>query len=99
MRRIAAVVLLVVVTAGCGGSTEGLFGADLYEQACAACHGSDGAGGTGPAVGAGTNSVDLSDEQIAGVIVVGPGSMPAFSRFTDEQVDSLVAWIRDLQTE
>lgn len=81
--------------AGCGGSTEGKFGQELYEQSCAGCHATDGSGGTGKPLGADSEVVDLTDDQIAGVIRVGPGSMPSFDRLTDEQVDSLVAYIRE----
>ena len=100
MRRIklAAAAITLVVSA-CGGSTEGLLGQELYERSCASCHRGDGGGLSGPAIGPGSNSVVLTDEQLAGVIVVGPGTMPAFTRFTDEQVDSLVAYVRELQGE
>lgn len=100
MRRLATITAAAAFSlslAGCGSSTVGLLGADLYEQSCAGCHGASGGGGLGPAIGPGSNSVDLRDDQLAAVIVVGPGSMPAFPRLTDEQVDSLVAYIRQLQ--
>ncbi len=100
MRRFRlTVACLAVVLAACGGSTEGLFGGELYNRSCASCHARDGSGGAGPAVGVGSNSVQLSDEQIAGAIVVGPGTMPSFDRLSDEQVDSLVTYIRTLQAQ
>jgi hypothetical protein len=47
------------------------------------------------AIDRGSNThLNLTDEQIAGVITVGPGNMPGFSRFTAEQVDSLVVYVR-----
>ncbi len=100
MRRLATITAAAfsLALAGCGGSTAGLLGADLYEQSCAGCHGAAGEGGLGTAVGPGSNAVSLSDEQLAAVIVVGPGSMPAFPRLTDEQIDSLVMYLRELQT-
>ena len=98
LRGVAALLVLCMVTTACS-STEGLLGKELYEQSCATCHRADGTGGTGPAVGAGSNAVQLTDEQIAGVIRVGPGVMPGFSRLTDEQVTSLVDYIRELQGE
>ncbi len=98
MRRRGAALAVTLLLAGCSPSTEGLHGAELYEQVCAACHRSDGSGNAGPAIGPGSGSVGLSDEQLAGVITVGPGAMPAFSRLTDEQVESLVAHIRTLQS-
>lgn len=87
-----------LVLGACGGSTRGLVGEELYEQSCASCHGSAGEGASGPALGPGSNSESLTDEQIAGSITVGPGAMPGFSRLSDAQVDSLVAYVRVLQT-
>jgi mono/diheme cytochrome c family protein len=100
MRRLATITAAAACCLGlaaCGSSTEGLLGAELYEQSCAGCHGATGGGGLGPAIGPGSNSVNLQDDQLAAVIVVGPGSMPAFPRLNDDQVDSLVTYLRDLQ--
>lgn len=97
-RWVALLIALATMLSACAGTTEGLVGAELYDRSCAACHGGDGGGGSGPALGPGSNAVQLSDDQIAGAIRVGPGTMPSFDRLTDEQVDSLVAHIRDLQS-
>ncbi len=97
MRRLAALALVALALGGCS-STEGLTGPDLYAQVCAGCHRADGSGAAGPAIGPGTPAVGLSDEQIANVIRVGPGAMPGFPRLTDEQVDSLVLFVRTLQS-
>lgn len=98
MRRLLTLVVAALIAlSGCASSTAGLLGAELYEQSCAGCHGASGGGGLGPAIGPGSNSVGLTDEQLAAVIVVGPGSMPGFVRLSDEQVASLVAYVRDLQ--
>jgi mono/diheme cytochrome c family protein len=95
MRRLAAAVLAVLVFAGCSGPADDVFGAELYSSSCAHCHGSDLAGGIGPALGPGSNAVALTDEQIIDVIRIGPGSMTAFGdRFTDAQLDSLVEYLR-----
>lgn len=95
----ASITIGAVLSAGCSGSTEGLFGRELYNKTCEACHGSAGQGSTaGTPLGAGSAAVDLTDLQIRGAIEVGPGSMPGYRRFTPEQLDSLVAFIRDLQT-
>jgi len=89
-----------MLLASCG-STEGLFGKDLFEQSCQTCHRADGSGGgsggPGKAIGPGSDAVFLSDDQIAGVIRAGPGVMPSFKRLTDEQVASLVEYVRQLQ--
>lgn len=89
------IVVAGALLAGCGGSTEGLLGEELYDKSCAGCHGSDGLRGT--QIGAGSPTVDLTDNQISGAIAVGPGSMPGFPRLTPEQLDSLVVYIRELQ--
>ena len=88
---------LILVLGGCAGSNEYLLGEDLYARSCAVCHGLDGDGGIGLDIGPGSNTeLNLSDDQIAGVITVGPGNMPGFSRLTPEQVASLVAYVRSL---
>ncbi|MCP4304642.1 MAG: cytochrome c [bacterium] len=86
---------LLLVLGSCSLKEEYVVGGELYDRSCAACHGTDGGGAIADAIGAGSNThLNLSDEQIAGVIVVGPGNMPGFSRFTTEQVDSLVDYVR-----
>ena len=99
MRVVAViVVLLAVVFAGCSDPADGKYGADLFGATCARCHGSDLAGGVGPPLGAASGAEALTDEQIAGVISVGPGAMPAFAdRFTDAQVESLIDYLRERQ--
>lgn len=99
MRLVLIVVMLVaVVLSGCDDASEGKYGEDLFATTCAHCHGSDLAGGVGPPLGADSDAASLTDVQIAGVISVGPGAMPSFvSRLTDEQVESLVAYLRERQ--
>lgn len=98
MRILAAGVLALFVIAGCSGPATDVFGADLYSSQCAHCHGSDLAGGIGPALGAGSNAATLSDEQTIDVIRIGPGAMTSFGdRFTDAQLASLVEYLRSEQ--
>jgi len=90
------VLLILFVLGGCAPG-EDLLGEDLYVRSCAACHGLDGDGGIGLDIGPGSNTdVNLTDEQIAGVITVGPGNMPGFPRLTPDQLSSLVAYVRSL---
>jgi mono/diheme cytochrome c family protein len=98
MRSLAAAAVIALLAAGCSTSSEAnLFGRDLFVHSCAVCHSSDGSGGIGPNIGSGSNvALNLSDEQIAGVIRVGPGRMPSFSRLTPDQVESLVEYVRSL---
>lgn len=87
-------VVVALLLSSCA-SNEYLLGADLYAQSCAICHGARGEGGIGLAIGAGSNThLNLTDEQIAGVITVGPGNMPGYSRLSSEQVASLVDYVR-----
>ena len=91
----ACLVVLSLVAASCD-SASGKFGAELYEHSCASCHN----GIIGPEVGAGSDSESLSDQQIADVIRVGPGTMPSFARvLSDTQIESLVEYIRALQAQ
>ncbi len=95
---LVAVTLVAVLLTGCSDASEGKYGADLFGTTCAHCHGSDLAGGVGPPLGAGSGAASLTDEQIAGVIGVGPGAMPSFaSHLTDEQVESLIDYLRERQ--
>lgn len=95
--RLVSLLVLILILPGCAGSDEDLFGKDLYDRSCSACHGVDGSGGIGNEIDKGSNTdLNLTDEQIAGVIVVGPGNMPGFSRLTPAQVDSLVIYTRSL---
>jgi mono/diheme cytochrome c family protein len=94
---LVAVALVTLVAAGCGGSVRDLYGEELYEHSCAVCHDLDGSGGIGFDIGPGSNTdLNLTDEQIAGVITIGPGNMPGFRQFTPEQVASLVEYVRSL---
>ena len=91
--------LLSVGAAGCGESLEGKFDGDLFRAGCARCHDDDGSGGIGPAIGTADSNAaqNLTDDMIRGVIRVGPGRMPAFSEITEDQVDSVIAYLRALQ--
>ena len=95
----ALIVTAALSTAACTDQLEGTFGQDLFNAGCAHCHREDLGGGTGPPLGPGSDAdLELSDLQIADVIRVGPGRMPSFGRrLTDQQIDSLVAYLRSQQ--
>ncbi len=96
--RILVVVMLMAMLAGCGRETSNVYGGDLFAITCARCHGSDLGGGIGPSLGVGSNAASLTEEQIEGVIRVGPGAMQSFDRtLSDEQIASLVTYIRSQQ--
>jgi mono/diheme cytochrome c family protein len=95
---VAMIASAVFLVAGCAGPDADTFGVDLYSSACAHCHGSDLAGGVGPALGAASNAATLTDQQITDVIRIGPGAMTSFGdRFSQAQLDSLVDYLRTQQ--
>lgn len=78
-------------------------GADLYKRSCAGCHGPDGSGKT--AMGRTFKMKDLKsdevqkmhDSELSNIIAKGKGKMPAYgSKLKDEQIESLVKYIRTL---
>jgi putative heme-binding domain-containing protein len=73
-----------------------------YRRACAVCHGGKGHGGRGPDLVSGRWSHGGTDEDLARVIAQGvPGSeMPGFGeRFTEDEIKSMVAFVRSLASE
>lgn len=100
-RTVLLIVVLALAVASCSGTpSPDTLGGELYGISCARCHGPDLGGGIGPALDAGSDTaLVLTDEQIANVIRVGPGAMPGFGRLTDEQIASLVEYIRERQAE
>lgn len=74
----------------------GVDGAAVYAARCAGCHGDDGTGGFGPALGGGRVVAEFPDEadQIE-VVTSGRGAMPAFgSRLSAEEIAAVVAFTR-----
>jgi mono/diheme cytochrome c family protein len=95
-----ALALLAALVTSCGRSTDGKFGSELYEISCAGCHGADGQGNViGPDIASSGSRAarELADDQLAGAIRVGPGAMPGNPRLSDEQIASLVEYLRGLQ--
>jgi cytochrome c6 len=71
-------------------------GAEIYRSNCAACHGADGGGGRGPALGGGAVLARFPEvaDQIA-VVTDGRGGMPSFGGdLTPEQVEDVVDYTR-----
>jgi mono/diheme cytochrome c family protein len=71
-------------------------GETLYSTRCASCHGEDGGGSFGPALGGGVAVGRFPDpaDQIL-VVSQGRGSMPSFSdSLTEEQIAAVVEYTR-----
>jgi quinol---cytochrome-c reductase cytochrome c subunit len=69
-------------------------GQSLYQLNCAPCHSFGGTGGAvGPQVA--PNLRVATAKEIAEAVRVGPGTMPRFdtNAFTDDQLDSLIAYV------
>jgi ubiquinol-cytochrome c reductase cytochrome c subunit len=72
-------------------------GGVLYRLNCAACHVTSGAGA---AIGGGFEAPDLmasTPTEIGEAILVGPSVMPAFGTFSEQDINSVAAYIDDLQ--
>ena len=71
-------------------------GARLYDQHCAACHGSTGTGGVGVPLAQPDLLATVDDRYLAGSIRHGrPGRvMPAFRQLSDSEVKAIVAHMR-----
>lgn len=70
-------------------------GEQIYVEVCARCHGVDLGGGAGPALDAGSEAADRSDEFYRSSIVNGRGRMPSFAQtLSDDQVDRVIEYIR-----
>jgi ubiquinol-cytochrome c reductase cytochrome c subunit len=74
-------------------------GGELYRLNCAACH---VASGSGAPIGGNRRAPDLMQStptEIGEAILVGPGAMPIFGSFSPEDIDSVAAYIVELQRE
>lgn len=78
---------------------EDLSGRDLYTMGCSYCHGLDLAGtDIAPDLGPGSEAEEESDTRLAKRIIEGKDEMPAFGNIlTDEQVELLVGYLREVQ--
>ena len=72
-------------------------GGVLYRLNCAACHVTSGAGA---AIGGGFEAPDLMEStaiEIGEAITIGPGAMPVFGSFRAQDIDSIAAYVDELQ--
>lgn len=74
-------------------------GGEIYRLNCAACHVASGAGAP---IGGGRLAPDLmkaTPTEVGQAIVVGPGSMPVFASFDQQDIDDVAAYIDQLQQQ
>ncbi|MXY03334.1 MAG: c-type cytochrome [Acidimicrobiales bacterium] len=106
---VAVALVAALSLAGCGGadaseadldrleqafaSADVALGTEVFDDSCSVCHGSDGSGGVGAALG----GVDerLSVRNHLSVVWTGRGSMPPFGGIlTDAEIAAVVAYQR-----
>jgi cytochrome c551 len=99
LREVGSALLLTLALTACspGGPEEDASGEEIYAQLCANCHGADLGGGVGPSLETGSNAAAESDEFIAFTVSNGRGRMPSFPSLDEQQIDRLVAYIREVQ--
>lgn len=95
--------LLVLFACGGGDTTrEGTIlaltgdpvnGATVFAANCAACHGADGSGGSGPAIA----GWDESGEEFLEYVLYGEDAMPAYDGvLTDQEIADVYAYVQGL---
>jgi len=81
-------------------ANAGLTGKQLYDAACAQCHGERLEGIFGPAMGPNTDSVQMSDTLLQAIVFSGIGKMPPMPGvLTEEQVQAVILYVRQVQAE
>jgi mono/diheme cytochrome c family protein len=84
---------------GLDSNPQALAGSELFlANGCTSCHAVAGVGAPGP----GPNLTDIGgqgEEFYINIIKEGPGAMPAFTTFTDEQYTDLGVFLNGLGTE
>ena len=106
---VALALLVALVLASCGGgdaaevdlerleqafaSADVALGSEVFGDSCSVCHGSDGSGGVGAALGGVDERLTVRDH--LAVVWTGRGSMPPFGGIlTDAEIAAVVAYQR-----
>lgn len=75
---------------------EQSFGQRLYTMNCAMCHGNDRAGSPASGFPSLINIESRRDKkQIRNIVEHGQGMMPAFNKFSEEEMDALLAYVNE----
>jgi len=96
-KKLAVVVMALAILALPLASFAADAAADVFKSKCAMCHGPDGKGKMAGTKDLGSADVQkLSDADLAATITNGkPPKMPAYKgKLTDDQIKSLVAYVR-----
>ncbi len=76
---------------GGDGGAEPTTGPEIYAAACAACHGADGGGVSGPDLGAVVPGLSATD--VEAIVSGGSGNMPPISSLSTDQVVTVSAYV------
>jgi ubiquinol-cytochrome c reductase cytochrome c subunit len=74
-------------------------GARLFRLNCAACHVASGAGAAIGTGGIAPSLMESTPTQVGEAVLIGPGAMPVFGAMTEPDLDSLAAYVTQLQEE
>ena len=95
--------------AACGDSSalpeipddeELALGQDVYTKNCSRCHLNNGGGGSGVQLNDGSVLASFPDEEPQKALISeGKGRMPAFGELSDEQLDAVVRYTREVLAE
>lgn len=80
-------------------TADAVAGGELFREQCAACH---QAAGAGASLSDGRNAPDLAEAtptQIGEALTIGPGAMPVFTAFSNEQMADIAAYIETIESE
>ena len=94
------VIFLLLALGAMAPASAAYDGARLYAANCAACHGSNGAGGVGVPIALPDFLSQADDDYLRKTIRLGrPGRvMPAFTKLSDAEVNAIVRHVRSWQT-
>ncbi len=97
MRQVIIILTVTVLLGACREPSADAEGAEIYAQLCANCHGSNLEGAVGPPLDAGSAAAEKPDDYYMVTITRGKGRMPSFPGLSEEQLDRLIAYIRQRQ--
>jgi cytochrome c6 len=98
VRLAVLLVTILLLTAACSSVDPNATPPEVFEQACARCHGIGMGGGVGPSLGSRSDAATKPDESLLTTITNGRARMPSFrNQLTEAQIRGLVEYIRTVQ--